>query len=82
VDLTTTKELLEAELEKLTDEDLAELLTVARGLSDAKAKPRKAEGGLLAKLQEISIDAPEDFAASFDLYLSGEKKLDDGQDVP
>jgi len=34
----TTKELLEAELEKLTDEDLAELLTVARGLSDSKAK--------------------------------------------
>lgn len=77
----TTKELLEAELEKLTDEDLAELLTVARGLSDAKAEPRKVEGGLLTKLQEISIDAPEDFAANFDLYMSGEKKLDDGQGV-
>lgn len=78
----TTKELLEAELEKLTDEDLAELLTVARGLSGTKAKPRKLRGGLLSKLQEISIDAPEDFAANFDLYVSGETKLDDGQGVP
>lgn len=78
----TTKELLEAELEKLTDEDLAELLTVARGLSGAKAEPPKAEGGLLAKLREVSIDAPEDFAANFDLYVTGEKKVDDGQGVP
>ena len=31
--------------------------------------------GLLARLQEIQIDGPEDFAENFDLYASGEKRV-------
>ncbi|MGF1481599.1 MAG: hypothetical protein ACFB4I_19300 [Cyanophyceae cyanobacterium] len=32
---------------------------------------------LLTKLKEVKIHGPEDFAANIDLYLSGEKRIDD-----
>lgn len=35
---------------------------------------RTVNGGLFAKLRQIKIDGPEDFSASFDQYLRGEKR--------
>jgi hypothetical protein len=32
--------------------------------------------GLLAKLQRVSIDGPEDFSTNLDQYLSGERQLE------
>jgi hypothetical protein len=31
----------------------------------------------MARLREVQIEAPPDFAANLDLYLSGEKSVDD-----
>lgn len=43
--------------------------TVPRGQNKGKR--------LLTKLKEVKIHGPEDFAANIDLYLSGEKRIDD-----
>lgn len=70
----TTKELINAEIDKLGEEDLNELYNFVQTL--AQSKTRIGKRGLLSKLQEIQIDAPEDFAANLDLYLSGEKSVE------
>jgi hypothetical protein len=66
-----TKELLKAEIDRVDEERLDELYDLIRKFT------RKAGTGerptLMERLTEIQIDAPEDFAAHFDLYLSGEK---------
>ncbi len=69
-----TKELIKAEIDNLSEEDLDELYNFVQTL--ARSKTRTGKRGLLTKLQEIQIDAPEDFAANLDLYLSGEKSVE------
>ncbi len=80
MDAMTTKEALQAELDNLSEEDLTVLLQVARGLADTHESPKSAQG-LLSKLQEISIEAPEDFATNLDLYVSGAKRFNHGEDL-
>lgn len=70
----TTKELINAEMDKLDEDGLNELYNFVQNLAQSKARAGKR--GLLSKLQEIQIDAPEDFAANLDLYLSGEKSVE------
>jgi hypothetical protein len=75
-----TKELIHAEIENIREEDLDELFQIIRRFAEARASsPRKS--GALSKLKQIKIRAPEDFAANLDLYLSGEKRLADEQDL-
>ena len=65
-----TKELIKAEIDKVDERRLGELYDVVRSFT----RSERSEGpGLLERLQEIEIDAPEDFASNFDLYVSGEK---------
>lgn len=61
----TTKELLEVEVEKLSEEKLVELLDTARRLAGTKEQVSAVKPGLLSKLQRISLEGPEDFAANF-----------------
>ena len=68
----TTKELIKAEIDNLSEEDLEELHELIRNFARTKGQDRKES--LLSKLQSIQIDAPEDFAANLDLYVSGEKR--------
>jgi len=70
----STKELIQAELDSLSDEDLEALYTVIKHFIQSKrhAKPRS----LIATLREIQIDAPPDFAANLDQYVSGEKRAE------
>lgn len=70
----STKELIQAELETLNDEDLDALYALIKQYIQAKrsAKPRS----LMAALRGIHIDAPPDFAANLDLYVSGEKRAE------
>jgi hypothetical protein len=70
----STKELIQAELETLSDEDLEALYTVIKCFIQSKrhAQPRS----LMAALRGIQIDAPPDFAANLDLYVSGEKRAE------
>jgi hypothetical protein len=70
----STKELIQAELDTLSDEDLDALYTVIKHFIQSKrsAKPRS----LMATLRDIKIEAPPDFAANLDQYVSGEKRAE------
>jgi hypothetical protein len=74
-----TKERIHAEIDRAPEEDLDELYSlIKRSLADQE--PRASKPGLLDRLKWIQIDAPEDFAANLDLYMSGGKPLAGGQD--
>jgi len=70
----STKELIQAELDTLSDEDLEALYALIKQFIQSKrpAKPRS----LMATLRDIQIDAPPDFAANLDLYVSREKRAE------
>ncbi len=70
----STKELIQAELDTLSDEDLDALYALIKHFIQSKrhAKPQS----LMAALRGIHIDAPPDFAANLDLYVSGEKRVE------
>lgn len=70
----TTKELIQAEVEQLREEDLDELYKLVKSFSESRKQI--AGKSLMSKLRSIKIEAPEDFAANFDLYVSGEKSAD------
>ena len=70
----STKELIQAELDTLSDEDREALYTLIKHFMQSKrhTKPQS----LMATLRGIHIDAPPDFAANLDLYVSGEKRVE------
>jgi hypothetical protein len=70
------KELILAELDKLSDESLDKLYAVARALVRRDDRTRSS-GNLMDKLLSIQIDGPEDFATNLDHYLYGHPKSDD-----
>ncbi len=69
----TTKELIYAEIERVDDSQLDELYALIKQFTQSK---QAATPSLMEKLKRIQIDAPEDFAANLDLYLSGEKRVE------
>ena len=71
----TTKQLIQAEIDALGEEDLGELYEVVKRFAASKSEGNGS--GILAKLRAVKIDAPPDFAANLDLYRSGEKRVDD-----
>ena len=64
------KDMIEAEINAMSGEELQELYGVIQKFTQAKRKKRKS---LMAQLKAISIDVPEDLAANHDLYVTGEK---------
>ena len=68
----STKELITAEIETLSDDELSELYALVRQFAASK---KHASPSLMSKLKRIQIDAPEDFATNLDLYTSGEKSV-------
>jgi hypothetical protein len=61
----TVKEQIRAELDRLSDDQLGELLKVVTQLSrTGTEKPVKE--GLLDRLRRVQIDGPEDFASNLD----------------
>jgi hypothetical protein len=69
----TTIELIQAEIGKIPEERLGELYDIIREFAASNAAaPRP---GIMAKLREVRIEAPADFATNLDLYLSGEKSV-------
>lgn len=68
----TTKDLIVHTIENLDDAYLEELYLLVQNF----ARTKKKGASLMERLKSIQIDAPEDFAASFDQYSSGEKQLD------
>lgn len=70
----TTKELINAEIEGLSEEELQRVYDVVRRLAESKASEQKP--GFMSRLKRIEIEAPEDFAANLDLYVSGGKRVE------
>jgi hypothetical protein len=77
----TTIELIRAEIENVPENELDELYEVVKRFAEAKGVRSPRQAGALSKLRRIQIDAPADFAANLDLYLSGEKKIATDQDA-
>ncbi len=71
----TLKELIYAEINKIEEDNLDELYQFVKQLAIAKSAT-KPKTSLLIKLKCIKIQAPVDFAANIDQYMSGEKNLD------
>lgn len=69
----TTKELIQAEIDKLSEEELKRVYSLVKSLTESKNGEQKSS--LMSRLKRIQIEAPEDFAANLDLYLSGEKRV-------
>jgi len=63
----TTKELINAEIDNLSEEDLEEVYRLIKDFTNAR--PRDNGQSILAKLQRIQFDGPEDLTANHDLYL-------------
>jgi hypothetical protein len=70
----TTKQLIQAEIENLSDESLDELYKVVKEFVQTSTHQKPS---ILSKLKQIQIEAPSDFTANLDLYLSGEKQIAD-----
>lgn len=70
----TTKELIKAEIDNVDDKYLDELYSVIKTFVEARTVPQK--GGFMSRLKRIKINAPEDFSANLDLYVSGEKRIE------
>jgi len=74
----STKELIEAEISRLSEEELDQLYQLIKDFVQTKEQPKKQT--LFEKLREIKIYAPVDFAENLDLYTSGEKI--EGENLP
>jgi hypothetical protein len=72
----TLKELIKAEVDEVPEERLDELYDFIQHFKVEAPEPREARPSLMSRLKKVRIDAPEDFAANLDLYLSGEKRAD------
>ena len=68
------KEIIPSEMETFSIELLEELYRLVKAYSETQSSPPKRS--FMARLREIHINGPEDFAANIDLYLSGEKTVD------
>jgi hypothetical protein len=72
----TLKELIKAEVDEVPEERLDELHHLIQNFKEEAPGQRAARPSLMSRLKRIKIDAPEDFSANLDLYLSGEKSVD------
>lgn len=58
----TTKELINSEIEKLSEDELKKVYRVVRSLAESKASEQKPS--FMSRLKRIQIEAPEDFATN------------------
>jgi hypothetical protein len=68
----TTKDKVKQRIDSIGDEYMDELDRLIEDF--VRAKSENGKKSVMARLREIRIQAPEDFAANHDLYLSGEKR--------
>jgi hypothetical protein len=75
----TSRELINVELDRLDERDLEDLYPVIQRAVQEKLSTRKP--GIMSRLRQIKIEAPEDFSVNLDLYLNGEKQLPERSDL-
>lgn len=71
--MSVTKEQLKQEIDSLNEPEFEEIYPLIHQLIE-KCKKQKMVS-LFDELAVITLDAPKDFAANFDQYLSGEKDV-------
>jgi hypothetical protein len=71
--MSITKEQLKQEIDSLNDPDFEQIYPLIQQIIE-QCKQRKT-ASLFDELAAIKLDAPKDFAANFDQYLSGEKDV-------
>lgn len=69
----TIREMLHAEIENLDERGVKAVYQVVREYAQSQRESRS--GSLLAKLQEVKIDAPIDFSVNLDHYLYGVERV-------
>jgi hypothetical protein len=74
----TTQELILQELGTLNENELSEVYKIIKDFRESKRPD--SQPSLMSKLKRIKIYAPPDFATNLDLYLSGEKSVQEGLD--
>ncbi len=62
-------------IQQIPENRLSELYKVVEEFVEKERKP-----SLMERLRKIKIDAPPDFSRNIDLYMSGEKKIDENID--
>jgi hypothetical protein len=71
--MNATKEMLKHDIDGLEEVELERLYPLIKQLiQDCKQQPYRS---LFDELQDIKIEAPQDFALNFDQYLTGEKNV-------
>ena len=65
------RQLIDEEISKLEEEQLAEIHEIVKDFSRSQSKTNNS---LFTKLKQVKLEGPVDFAANVDLYLNGEKK--------
>jgi hypothetical protein len=71
----TIREEIVAKVQNLPENLLPEVFEFVAKVEEKEKKP-----GLLRRLQKIKIQAPPDFSRNIDLYMSGEKKVEENLD--
>jgi hypothetical protein len=66
------REEIVTKVQKLPESSLPEVYEFVE-----KLEAKEEEPGLLRRLQKIKIQGPPDFSRNIDLYLNGEKKIED-----
>jgi hypothetical protein len=61
----TTKELIQAEIDKIPEQELNELYQLIKDFTNKKNSTKK---GILSQLKQIKIQRPTDFSVNFDKY--------------
>ena len=69
------REEIVAKVQNLPENILPEVYKIVEELERKDKKP-----GLLRRLQKIKIEAPADFSRNIDLYLNGEKSIEQNID--
>jgi hypothetical protein len=75
----TLRELIDAELDQLSEQELDDLYSIVQHFIDQRRKPH--ESGIMSRLRQIKIEAPEDFSTNLDAYVNGEKQLPERSDL-
>jgi hypothetical protein len=68
-----TEEEIKSEIEKVSEERLAELYQIVRRFTQSRLP--YSQPTLMSKLRRVRITAPPDFSENIDLYLTREKTI-------
>lgn len=75
----TLRELINAELDQLSEKELDDLYSIVQKFLDERRKSHK--NGVMSQLRQIKIEAPEDFSTNLDVYMNGEKQFPEQSDL-